>query len=102
MVPKGKKGDLQNMLKEIVEKQMPIIEGGPDKNSEALGGFPVGSKWKVLEHNADVVENPYNEFAFRAPTFYRRVLIPQPQNTTTTRSLIALSLREETKITKYD
>ena len=42
--PKGNKGGLQNMLKEIAEKQMAIIEGGPDKNSEALGGFPVGSK----------------------------------------------------------
>ena len=40
VVPKGKKGDLQKTLKEIVEKQMPIIEGGPDKNAEALGGYP--------------------------------------------------------------
>jgi hypothetical protein len=44
VVPKGKKGDLQKILKENVEKRMPIIEGGPERNTEALGGFPVGSK----------------------------------------------------------
>ena len=77
VVPKGNKKPLQIMLTEIVEKRMPIVDGGPDKNAEALGGFPVGSKWKMLEPNEDVVEVPFNEFEFRPPTL-------QPNETPTT------------------
>ena len=68
VVPKGKKGDLQNMLRECVAKRLPIVEGGPDKNAAALGGFPVGSKWKMLVPLSDLVPEPVNEFAFRPPT----------------------------------
>ena len=67
VLPKGKKKDLQQMLRELVAKRMPITNE-PDKNMEALGGFPVGSKWKVLEPILDVVEDPVNKFAFRPPT----------------------------------
>ena len=68
VVPRGKKADLQNMLKEIVGKKMPIVEGGPDRNSEALGGFPVGAKWKMLDPIVNIVEDPINKFEFHAPT----------------------------------
>ena len=77
VVPKGNKKPLQIMLTEIVEKRMPIVDGGPDKNAEALGGFPVGSTWKMLEPNEDIVEVPFNEFEFRPPTL-------QPNETPTT------------------
>ena len=67
VLPKGKKAGLQQMLRDLVAKRMPITNE-PDKNMEALGGFPVGSKWKVLEPISDVVEDPVNKFAFRPPT----------------------------------
>ena len=46
VVLKGKKDNLQNTLKEIVAKQMQIIEGGPDKKSESLGDFPLAQNEK--------------------------------------------------------
>ena len=46
VVPKRKKGELQDMLRACVAKKLPIVEGGPSKDAAALGEFPVGSKWK--------------------------------------------------------
>ena len=67
LVPKGKKGGLITMLKEAVAASKPIcVEANVDAG--ALGGFPVTASWKFLEPNADVVENPINDFDFRAPT----------------------------------
>ena len=44
VVPKGKKGELKDMLRACVVKKLPIVEEGPGKDAAALGGFPVGSK----------------------------------------------------------
>ena len=56
------------MLRKFVAQKMPIVEGGPDKDAAALGGFPVGSKWKMLDPLPAPVSDPVNEFAFRPPT----------------------------------
>ena len=68
VVAKGKKGELQDMLRECVAKKLPIVEGGPTKDAAALGGFPVGSKWNMLVPLLAAVPDPVNEFAFRPPT----------------------------------
>jgi ribosomal protein L37AE/L43A len=55
------------MLKQCVEKRMPIVQG-ITKDMQVLSGFPVGSRWRELQPGGDVVLDPVNEFAFHAPT----------------------------------
>ena len=68
IVSKGKKGELQDMFRACVAKKLPIVEGGPSKDTAALGGFPVGLKWKILVPLVSHVLDPVNEFAFCPPT----------------------------------
>ena len=49
------------------ESKMPIINE-PIANMKDLGGFPPTERWNILEHTDEVVLDPVNEFAFRAPT----------------------------------
>ena len=66
-MPKGRKDENQNKLQICVDNKMEIYQG-PVVNMSQLSGFTPTSKWKVLEQQEEVVEEPVNEFGFRAPT----------------------------------
>ena len=65
--PKGNKSALQQMLRDCMERQLPIV-GVPVANVNELSGFPVGSRWKLLTASVTPAQEPVNMFDFRAPT----------------------------------
>jgi hypothetical protein len=65
--PKGKKGDLQQMLRDCMTQGLPIVEA-PVANADELSGFPVGSRWELLNPSNTPAQEPVNAFEFRAPT----------------------------------
>ena len=67
VMPKGRKYKKQNQLQICVDNNMEICQG-PVVNMSQLSGFPPTAKWKVLDPQEEVVEEPVNEFDFRAPT----------------------------------
>ena len=42
LIPKGKKANLQQMLRDCMMQQLPVLEG-PVENVNELSGFPIGS-----------------------------------------------------------
>ena len=66
-MPKEKKDEKQNQLQICVDNKMAIYQG-PVVNISQLSGFTPTQKWKVLDPQEEVVEEPVNEFNFRAPT----------------------------------
>ena len=52
----------------MYDKEIALVEEGPSKDAAALGGVPVGSKWKMLDPLVHPVLDPVNEFVFRPPT----------------------------------
>ena len=67
ILPKGRKAERAQQLRTCVESKMPITNK-PISNMKELGGFPLTARWNILEHTDEVVLDPVNEFAFRAPT----------------------------------
>ena len=67
IMPKERKDEKQNQLQIFVENNMAICQG-PVVNMSQLSGFTPTAMWKVLESQEEVVEEPVNEFDFRAPT----------------------------------
>ena len=66
-IPKRRKEEKHNQLKICVDNKIKIYQG-PVANMSQLSGFTPTAKWKVLEPQEEVVEEPVNEFDFRAPT----------------------------------
>ena len=67
VMTKGRKDNKQNQLQICVDNKMAIYQG-PVVNMSQLSGFNPTAKWKVLETKEEVVDEPVNEFDFRAPT----------------------------------
>ena len=44
------------------------LSGACGEYMSQLGGFPPTTKWKVLEPQGEVVEEPVNKFELRVPT----------------------------------
>jgi hypothetical protein len=65
--PKGRKGDLQQMLRDCMTQELPIVQA-PVANADELSGFPVGSRWELLNPSNTPAQEPVNQFDFRAPT----------------------------------
>ena len=59
--PEGKKVDLQQMLRDCMTQQLPVLEG-PVENVNELSGFPVGSQRKLLSPNGTPAQEPLNFF----------------------------------------
>ena len=55
--PKGNKLALQQMLRDCMEHQLPIVDV-PVANVNELSGFPVGSRWKLLIARATPSQEP--------------------------------------------
>ena len=66
LVPKGKKEELRIMLQDCMNHKMPVVEGAT-QNMKELSGFPVVSRWKVLE-SSSITPEPMNTFVFYEPT----------------------------------
>ena len=66
-MPNGRKDKNQNQLQNCLDKNMAICQGRV-VNISQLSGFTPTQKWKVLDPQEEVVEEPVNEFNFRAPT----------------------------------
>ena len=67
ILPKGRKAERAQQLRTCVDSKMQITNE-PIANMKELGGFPPTERWNILEHTDEVVLDPVNEFAFRAPT----------------------------------
>ena len=67
ILPKGRKAQRYQQLRTCVESKTPITNE-PIANMKELGGLPSTARWNILEHTDEVVLDPVNEFAFRAPT----------------------------------
>ena len=67
IMPKGMKEEKQNQLKICVDNKILILQG-PVVNMSQLSVFHTTANWKVLEPQQEIVEEPVNEFNFRAPT----------------------------------
>ena len=67
VILKGGKDEKQNQLQICVDNKMEICQG-PVVNMSQLSVFPPTVKWKVLEPQEEVVEEPLNEFDFCYPT----------------------------------
>ena len=65
-MPKGGKDENQNPLQICVDNKMAICQE-PVLNMSRLSGFPPTAKWKALEPQEEVVEEPVNEFDLCAP-----------------------------------
>ena len=76
VMTKGGEDEKQNQLQICVDNKMEICQG-PVVNMSWFSGFPPTAKWKVLDPQEEVVEEPVNEFDFRAPT------IEEHEDTTT-------------------
>ena len=67
IMPKWRKDEKKNQLPIYVDNKMEIWQGPVMKMSQ-LSGFPPTTKWKVMDPQEEVVEEPVNEFDLRAPT----------------------------------
>ena len=59
VMPKGRKDKKQNQLQICVDNKMAIYQGHV-VNMSQLSGFPLTTKWKLLELREEVVEEPMN------------------------------------------
>ena len=76
VMPKGRKDEKQCQLQICVGKKMEIYQG-PVVNMPQLSRFPTNVKWKVLDPQEEVLEEPVKIFDFRAP------IIEEHENSTT-------------------
>ena len=85
--PGNKKADFISELIDAVNKNLPVVMNRPSQtpratNPHALKDFAPTAKWRVLVPSNEVVEEPDNEFNFRAPTIPAEdaEFVPHKQN----------------------
>jgi len=65
----GKKGELQERLKEAVVNNVSVALGNEPRRHESMGGLDVTARWELLTPAAEPVPKPVNEdLGHRPPT----------------------------------
>jgi hypothetical protein len=57
----GKKGELQERLKEVVINNVPVASGKKPRRHECMGGLDVTARWELLTPDAKPVPQPVNK-----------------------------------------